>query len=262
MQQALTESVEERADTEREKTGVFTGRYVVNPVNDERIPVWVSDYVLMEYGTGAIMGVPAHDERDFEFARKFGLEIRRVVEPVGRRGAGGRGLRRPLGRGAAGQLRAVHRHDARRRRSRRSRSGSRSAGKGRQAVNYRLRDWLVSRQRYWGAPIPIVYCDRDGIVPVPEDQLPVLLPDIEDYAPKGKSPLAASEEFVNTTCPSCGGPARRETDTMDTFVDSSWYFLRYCDPHNDRRAVGRARSSTTGCRSTSTSAASSTRSCT
>ena len=200
--------------------------------------MWVSDYVLMEYGTGAIMAVPAHDERDFEFAQKVRPRDPAVVEPVGEEAPRGPGVRRPFGRGAAGQLRPVHRDVRRPRRSRRSPRGSRSAGKGRRRVNYRLRDWLCPRQRYWGAPIPIVYCDTDGIVPVPEDQLPVLLPDIEDYAPQGRSPLAASEEFVHTTCPKCGGPARRETDTMDTFVDSSWYFLRYCDPRQRDGAVG------------------------
>jgi leucyl-tRNA synthetase len=241
VQKALAESIEERADTDREKTGVFTGRYVTNPVNDEAIPVYVSDYVLMEYGTGAIMGVPAHDERDFEFAKKFGLEIRRVVEPVeadipeGEAFVAHSGAERLVNSGpfdglsAPEAIRAITAWLAER-------------NLGRSAVNYRLRDWLVSRQRYWGAPIPIVYCERCGIVPVPADQLPVLLPDIEDYAPRGKSPLASSEAFVNTTCPGCGGPARRETDTMDTFVDSSWYFLRYCDAHNeeapwDREAV-------------------------
>jgi leucyl-tRNA synthetase len=233
VQRALAASVEERADTEREKTGVFTGRHVVNPVNDERIPVWVSDYVLMEYGTGAIMAVPAHDERDFEFAKKFGLEIRRVVEPA-------------EGEAPPDQAFVAHSGDERLVNSdgfdglpapeaaRKITAWLEERGLGRPAVNYRLRDWLVSRQRYWGAPIPIVYCDRCGMLPVSEQDLPVLLPDIEDYAPRGKSPLAASEEFVNTTCPSCGGPAKRETDTMDTFVDSSWYFLRYCDPWNEQ----------------------------
>jgi leucyl-tRNA synthetase len=238
IQKTLAESVEERADTEREKTGVFTGRYVVNPVNDERIPVCVSDYVLMDYGTGALMAVPAHDERDFEFARTFGLEIRRVVEPVDgevpadQPFVGHSGEERLInsdgfdGMSSPEAIQAITAWLAER-------------GLGRPAVNYRLRDWLVSRQRYWGAPIPVVYCDKDGIVPVPEDQLPVLLPDVEDYAPKGKSPLASSDEFVHTTCPRCGGPARRETDTMDTFVDSSWYFLRYCDPRNDSAAWDR-----------------------
>jgi leucyl-tRNA synthetase len=238
VQKALAESTEDRAETDREKTGVFTGRHVVNPVNGENIPVYVSDYVLMEYGTGAIMAVPAHDERDFEFARKFGLEVRRVVEPAGGEAVGDAafvahsGEERLVnsdrfdGLTAPEAIRAITDwlHDQ---------------GLGKPAVNYRLRDWLVSRQRYWGAPIPIVYCDRDGIVPVPEQDLPVVLPEIEDYAPKGKPPLASSEEFVNTTCPRCGGPARRETDTMDTFVDSSWYYLRYCDPRNDAEPWGR-----------------------
>jgi leucyl-tRNA synthetase len=238
VREALTESVEERAETDREKTGVFTGRYVINPVNDERIPVWVSDYVLMEYGTGALMAVPAHDERDYEFAQKFGLEIRRVVEPVDGEApddepfVGHSGEERLVSSGSFTGISAPEAIEA-------ITTWLDERELGRKAVNYRLRDWLVSRQRYWGAPIPVVYCERDGIVPVPEDELPVRLPDIEDYSPKGKSPLAASEEFVNTTCPRCGGPARRETDTMDTFVDSSWYFLRYCDPHNDRAAWDR-----------------------
>jgi leucyl-tRNA synthetase len=238
VQEALGRAVEERADTEREKTGVLTGRYVVNPVNDERIPVYVSDYVLMEYGTGAIMAVPAHDERDFEFARKFGLEIRRVVEPVDEPVPDDAPYvehtenERLINSGRFDGLPAPEAIEA-------ITAWLEEKGLGRPAVNYRLRDWLVSRQRYWGGPIPMLYCDKCGIVPVPESELPVLLPDIEDYAPKGKPPLAASEEFVNATCPSCGGPARRETDTMDTFVDSSWYFLRYCDPQNEAEPWGR-----------------------
>jgi len=231
VQHALNEPAEERADTEREKTGVFTGRVVVNPVNGERIPMWVSDYVLMEYGTGAVMGVPAHDERDFEFAQKFDLEIRRVVEPVGEEATadqafvGHSGAERLVNSGHFDGMSSPEAIEAITR-------WLDERGQGRAATSYRLRDWLVSRQRYWGAPIPVVYCERDGVVPVPEDELPVLLPDIEDYSPQGKSPLAASEEFVRATCPRCGGPAQRETDTMDTFVDSSWYFLRYCDPRN------------------------------
>jgi leucyl-tRNA synthetase len=239
VQQALAEPVEQRADTEREKTGVFTGRYVVNPVNGEQIPVWVSDYVLMEYGTGAIMAVPAHDQRDFEFATKFGLEIRRVVEPLdgevpeNEAFLGHEGEERLInsdgfdGMSSPEAVKAIT-------------DWLHERGLGRPAVNYRLRDWLVSRQRYWGAPIPIIYCGSCGLVPVPEDELPVLLPDIEDYAPKGKSPLASSEDFVNVPCPKCGGPGRRETDTMDTFVDSSWYFLRYCDPHDEDAAWDRS----------------------
>jgi leucyl-tRNA synthetase len=246
IQKALSESVEERADTEREKTGVFTGRYVVNPVNDERIPVWVSDYVLMEYGTGAIMAVPAHDQRDFEFAKKFGLEIRRVIEPADGQAGGQQGA----GDEVDGAF--VSRSDKERLISSDGFDGMtppeaieaitawlEQRGLGRHAVSYRLRDWLISRQRYWGAPIPMLYCERDGLVPVSEEELPVVLPDVADYAPKGKSPLAANEEFVNVTCPACGGPARRETDTMDTFVDSSWYYLRYCDAHNDVAAWDR-----------------------
>jgi leucyl-tRNA synthetase len=224
----LTEGAEERSDNERRKTGVPLGRSVVNPVNGERIPMWVADYVLMEYGTGAIMAVPAHDERDYDFATTFGLPIRKVVDCGDELPCSGDG---PLvnsapefdglpNREALDQI--VDWLD--------------QQGRGHRSVNYRLRDWLLSRQRYWGCPIPILYCERDGMVAVPEDQLPVELPDVRDYAPQGRSPLAAVEDWVNTTCPECGGPARRETDTMDTFVDSSWYFLRYCDPHNDEAA--------------------------
>jgi leucyl-tRNA synthetase len=226
-------SAEERAEEERQKTGVPLGREVVNPVNGERIPMFVADYVLMEYGTGAIMAVPAHDERDYEFAKAFDLPIRQVVEP-------------PEGKEAPAEGAYVEHSEGERLINSEQFTGApadeaiqqitawlEEQGRGKPAVNYRLRDWLVSRQRYWGAPIPIIYCDRCGMVPVPEDQLPVLLPDVEEYAPKGKSPLAAAEDWVKTECPSCGGEAHRETDTMDTFVDSSWYFLRYLDPRND-----------------------------
>jgi leucyl-tRNA synthetase len=221
----LTGDDEERGSAEREKTGVPLGRTVINPVNGERIPMWVADYVLMEYGTGAIMAVPAHDERDFEFATKYGLPIRRVI-------GGGDAL--PY----TGDGPIVHSHpdfDGLHNREALERivDWLDVNGRGHRSINYRLRDWLLSRQRYWGCPIPIVYCDKDGIVPVPDDQLPVELPDVRDFAPKGRSPLAAAEDWVATTCPRCGGPARRETDTMDTFVDSSWYFLRYCDANND-----------------------------
>jgi leucyl-tRNA synthetase len=222
---ALTESHEDRGDVDREKTGVPLGRSVINPVNGERIPMWVADYVLMEYGTGAIMAVPGHDARDHEFATKFGLPIKRVIE-------GGEEL--PY-TGDGPLVASDPRFDG---------IPNREAleqivdwlddqGRGHRSINYRLRDWLLSRQRYWGCPIPIVHCERCGLVPVPVDQLPVDLPDVRDYAPKGRSPLATAEEWVNVDCPSCGGPARRETDTMDTFVDSSWYFLRYCDARND-----------------------------
>ena len=222
----------ERADPEKEKTGVFTGHFATNPVNDNRLPVWVSDYVLMEYGSGAIMGVPAHDGRDFAFAQRFELPIKAVVVP------------------AEGEIEedtafAPHSDNEKLIDSAQFSGMSsteakkaivewlESRGRGRPAVSYRLRDWLLSRQRYWGCPIPILYCDECGMVAVPEEDLPVLLPEVEEYLPKGRSPLAAAEDWVRTACPSCGGEARRETDTMDTFVDSSWYFIRYADPHND-----------------------------
>ena len=227
---AARESSEERGDDAREKTGVALGHTVTNPVNGEQIPMYVADYVLMEYGTGAIMAVPAHDERDFEFARRFGLEIRRVVES-GELPSTGDG---PLVN--SGAFDGLHNREA----FAQIVEWLASDGKGKPAVNYRLRDWLLSRQRYWGCPIPIVHCDRCGLVPVPDDQLPVELPDVEDYAPKGRSPLAAAEQWVRAECPSCGGEARRETDTMDTFVDSSWYFLRYCDARNDEAPWDRA----------------------
>jgi leucyl-tRNA synthetase len=222
----------------KEKDGVFTGRYAVNPVNDEQIPIWVADYVLMDYGTGAIMAVPAHDERDHAFAERYGLEIRPVVRPRDGEPESGTafvahtedevlvnsdrfdGLPSPEAKRAIVEMLAER-------------------GLGDATVGYRLRDWLISRQRYWGCPIPIVHCERCGEVPVPDDQLPVLLPEIEEYLPKGRSPLAAAEDWVNVDCPRCGGPARRETDTMDTFVDSSWYFLRYTDPENDEAPFDR-----------------------
>jgi leucyl-tRNA synthetase len=225
----------ERADPEKEKTGVFTGHFVTNPVNDHRLPVWVSDYVLMEYGTGAIMGVPAHDERDYAFARRFELPIRTVVVPV---------------EGEVEEEGAFVPHSENEKLVESAQFSGMSSpeakkaivewldsrGRGRPAVGYRLRDWLLSRQRYWGCPIPILYCDECGMVPVPEEDLPVLLPEVEEYVPKGRSPLAAAEDWVNVPCPACGGDAKRETDTMDTFVDSSWYYLRYCDPENGEAA--------------------------
>jgi leucyl-tRNA synthetase len=240
------ESAEERGAEDREKTGVALGRSVVNPANGERIPIYVADYVLMEYGTGAIMAVPAHDSRDYEFAQAFGLPLRRVIEGVDPEAARDEeGLPYP----GDGPMVSSGRFDGKHNREAYAEivAWLEAEGRGKPAVNYRLRDWLVSRQRYWGAPIPVVYCAQCGgeegapaIVPVPDDQLPVELPEIEDYAPQGKSPLAAAEEWVATECPRCGGPARRETDTMDTFVDSSWYFIRYLDPRNDRAAWDRA----------------------
>ena len=229
------ESAEERGAEDREKTGVPLGRSVVNPVNGESIPMFVADYVLMEYGTGAIMAVPGHDSRDYEFAKKFDLPVQRVIE-----GEDPESARDDLGLPYPGDGSMVEsgRFDGKHNREAYDEivAWLGSEGRGKPAVNYRLRDWLVSRQRYWGAPIPVVYCDECGIVPVPEEQLPVELPEIEDYAPQGKSPLAAAEEWVATECPRCGEAARRETDTMDTFVDSSWYFLRYLDAENNDAA--------------------------
>jgi leucyl-tRNA synthetase len=243
---ALNEANEERGNADRPKTGVPLGRTVVNPVNGEQIPMFVADYVLMEYGTGAIMAVPGHDERDHEFARAFGLPVRRVIAGDGDDGGSDatdstkdRSEHEGLPYTGDGVL--VNSDPAFDGMPNREALGAivqwlDREGKGHASVNYRLRDWLVSRQRYWGAPIPILYCERCGTVPVPDDQLPVELPDIEDYTPKGRSPLAAAEQWVETRCPECGGSARRETDTMDTFVDSSWYFLRYCDARNERAA--------------------------
>jgi len=245
---AMTESPEERGAEERPKTGVPLGRTVTNPVNGEELPIFVADYVLVEYGTGAIMAVPAHDQRDYEFAKAFGLEIRTVVVPSDGEGGspeadGGEGdpsapfvghseNERLVNSGPFTGMPAPEAKQA-------ITEWLQRRGLGKLAVSYRLRDWLISRQRYWGCPIPVVYCERDGLVPLPDDELPVLLPEIEDFAPRGRSPLAAAEDWVATTCPACGGPARRETDTMDTFVDSSWYFLRYCDPRNDSAAWDR-----------------------
>ena len=219
---ALAKRGEVRAAAE-EKTGVDTGLTATNPVTGEEIPVWVADYVLMEYGTGAIMAVPGHDERDREFAEQFGLPVRQVVdEELGVLVESGEFSGQPV----EDAKRAIVEWLG-------------SLGRGRPAVSFRLRDWGFSRQRYWGCPIPIVYCSECGIVPVPDDELPVLLPEVEDYRPKGKPPLASNEEWLNVPCPSCGGPGQREADTMDTFVDSSWYFLRYCDPGNDQAPFSR-----------------------
>jgi leucyl-tRNA synthetase len=227
--QAATEI--ERLSTERAKTGVALGAEAINPVNGERIPIFVADYVLATYGTGAIMAVPAHDERDYEFAVKFGLPIRRVVAAPGTEDA-------PLeGAYEAHAADEVLVNSAEFSGLRANEGGRKIVerlardGKAKPAVTYRLRDWLISRQRYWGTPIPVIHCERDGIVPVPEKDLPVLLPDKVDYAGSGVNPLTRDESFLNVTCPRCGEPARRETDTMDTFIDSSWYWYRYLSPH-------------------------------
>jgi len=221
-----------RTSTETEKIGLFTGAYCINPVNGEKVPVLVANYVLMEYGTGAVMGVPAHDQRDFEFARKYNLPIRVVIQPEGPElnpdtmtgaysGAGrmvnsGPFNGTPDGEGITAVIRYLE-----------------EKGLGRGLVNYRLRDWLISRQRYWGAPIPIIYCDQCGTVPVPEQDLPVMLPMDVAFTPTGRSPLEEHAGFANAVCPTCGGPARRETDTMDTFMCSSWYYYRYTSPRDE-----------------------------
>lgn len=222
----------DRMSTTREKTGAFTGAYCTNPVNGEKVPIWIGDYVLYSYGTGAVMGVAAHDERDYDFAKKFGLQIKRVIKAAD-------GANDELPYCEYGVI---------------CNTGSQFDGmtseegkvaivkwleqkkQGQLKTNYRLRDWLISRQRYWGAPIPIVYCDKCGEVAVPEKDLPVKLPYDVEFKPNGKSPLASSSEFINTTCPKCGGKATRDPDTMDTFVCSSWYYLRYPDAHNDKMA--------------------------
>jgi leucyl-tRNA synthetase len=237
--QVARESVEDRGDEGRAKTGVPLGRSVVNPVNGEQIPMFVADYVLMEYGTGAIMAVPAHDGRDYEFATAFDLPVKRVIEGSDSESArDDEGLPYP----GDGPMTASGRFDGKHNREAYEEivAWLKGDGRGEASVNYRLRDWLVSRQRYWGAPIPVVYCKECGIVPVPDDQLPVELPEVDDYAPQGRSPLAAAEDWVATECPRCGAAARRETDTMDTFVDSSWYFIRYLDPSDTEAAWDRA----------------------
>jgi len=226
---AARTAVAERSSAERPKTGVFTGRHVINPVNGEAIPVWVADYVLMDYGTGAIMAVPGHDDRDFAFATTFGLPITRVIAEDGVAADA------PLEEAMTGPGLLVNSDVLDGMEVEQAKEtmcawlAERDLGDA--TVGFRLRDWLISRQRYWGAPIPVVNCDTCGVVPVPDDQLPVLLPHIDDYAPKGQSPLASATDWLATVCPACGGAARRETDTMDTFVDSSWYFLRYTAPH-------------------------------
>lgn len=233
--QAATESEIERTAENREKTGVWTGSYAINPVNEEKIPIWIADYVLMGYGTGAIMAVPAHDQRDFEFAKQFNLPIRVVVQPPdqtidaetmteaypheGVMVHSGPLDGTPAGKGAGQSVEAAV-------------AWLEAQGKGERMVNYRLRDWLISRQRYWGVPIPVIHCPQCGIVPVPEADLPVVLPADVEFSGRGPSPLAKLDHWVNVACPTCGADAKRETDTMDTFIDSSWYFLRFTDACN------------------------------
>ncbi|NSW76658.1 MAG: leucine--tRNA ligase [Candidatus Atribacteria bacterium] len=225
----------ERISDLTEKEGMFIGKTIINPVNGAEVPLWIADYVLLEYGTGAVMGVPAHDERDYQFARKYGLPIQPVIRPHDGEWQG-ECFSEPGVMINSGPFSGLPSEEGK------AKVVAFLAEKGlaKPAVSYRLRDWLISRQRYWGAPIPIVYCDRCGEVPVPEKDLPVLLPPNVDFLPSGPSPLARCEEFVNTRCPSCGGPARRETDTMDTFVCSSWYYLRYCSPWTTDRPFDEA----------------------
>ena len=260
VEQARNQTEIERTSTEREKTGVFTGAYAINPATDQAVPIWVADYVLVGYGTGAIMAVPAHDERDHEFARAFNLPIIPVVQPPAdllplsapergsggevEPGAGGWGLSGAAYTGpgrliSSGPFDGLPSDEAKAAIT----AWLAEQGKGELKVIYRLRDWLISRQRYWGPPIPVVYCPTDGIVPVPEEDLPVLLPVVDDFHPTGtgQSPLATVASFVNTTCPTCGGPARRETDVSDTFLDSSWYYLRYPSTDFDDRPFDRGR---------------------
>ncbi|MDY6917213.1 MAG: leucine--tRNA ligase [Chloroflexota bacterium] len=236
VEQARRQSEIERTSTERDKSGVFTGSYAVNKLNGDKVPIWIADYVLMSYGTGAVMAVPAHDQRDFEFAERYGIPVRVVIAPPG---WAGEDLTEAYvepgtmvnsarfdGIGSIEGIDAVADH-------------MEATACGRRTVSYRLRDWLISRQRYWGAPIPMVYCDKCGIVPVPETDLPVLLPEDAEFKPTGESPLKYCESFVNAACPACGGPAQRETDTMDTFMCSSWYFLRYASAGCDHAAFDR-----------------------
>ncbi|SFU91538.1 leucyl-tRNA synthetase [Alicyclobacillus macrosporangiidus] len=249
VRETLKKSSVARQIVDKTKTGEFTGAYAVHPLTGEKIPIWIADYVLMDYGTGAIMAVPAHDERDYEFAVAFGLPIVQVVAPAegdaeasGSNPAEGADGRPALYTGP-GRLVNSGPFDGMDNEAAKKAIVDllKERGIGEAAVTYRMRDWVFARQRYWGEPIPIIYCDRCGTLPVPVEQLPVRLPDVERYEPTGtgESPLAAIESFVNTTCPKCGGPARRETDTMPQWAGSSWYFLRYPDPHNDREPFSR-----------------------
>ncbi len=222
-----------RSSTDTEKEGVFTGRYVINPLNGKKVPLYLANYVFLDYGTGIVMGVPAHDQRDFDFAKKYNLPIEIVVQPEGQNMKGEDLTEAFAAEGImenSGEFDGMNNREA----LKKIINYVEEKGIGERKVNFRLRDWLISRQRYWGAPIPVVYCEKCGTVPIPESELPVRLPENVKFTGQGKSPLSECEEFMNTTCPKCGGHARRESDTMDTFVCSSWYYLRYCDPHNDK----------------------------
>jgi leucyl-tRNA synthetase len=242
VQRVMREDKAARTDEKQEKEGIFTGAYAVNPLNNDRVPVWVGNFVLMEYGTGAIMSVPAHDQRDFEFAKKYGLPVRVVIQNREKNLDPGTMKQAYVEEGTeanSGKFDGVPNTEAKEKIA----DYVEQAKIGKRTVNWRLRDWGISRQRYWGTPIPVIYCDACGAVPVPEKDLPVRLPVDVELTGKGRSPLAESRSFRETTCPACGGKARRETDTMDTFVDSSWYFLRYCSPRDgkapfDKKAAG------------------------
>jgi leucyl-tRNA synthetase len=232
VQRFRTQDRTARMTGEIEKEGFDTGRKAINPFTGKPVPIWVANFVLGEYGTGAVMGVPGHDERDFEFARKYGLPVTVVVQPDGEPLNADTMTASYDGPGrlvASGEFTGLVASDAIARMSQKAEE----RGIGQRTIQYRLKDWGISRQRYWGTPIPVVYCGKCGMQPVPTDDLPVLLPKTVEFSGRGDSPLAQISEFVNVSCPKCGGPARRETDTMDTFVDSSWYFLRFCDPHNE-----------------------------
>jgi len=259
VREALKVSEIDRSNLQREKTGVFTGAYAINPITKSKIPIWVADYVLSNYGTGAIMSVPAHDQRDFDFAKKFNLPIIQVISAPSKKQKSEKTWESDGIMINSGQFNGINSQQAKSAITEYLEKNK----LGISSVNYKLKDWLISRQRYWGAPIPIIYCRKcwelktknekrktdftiiDGkeyaIIPVPEEQLPVLLPEKVDFKPTGESPLARTEEFLNTKCPKCKGPAKRETDTMDTFVCSSWYFLRFCDPKNKKKFADKTR---------------------
>jgi leucyl-tRNA synthetase len=235
--QARMKSDLERTDLAKEKTGVFTGAYAINPVNNEKVPVWISDYILISYGTGAIMAVPAHDERDFEFAKKFNLDIIQVVSKDGTLYEMNEAFTEEGVAVNSGQFNGLPTTEFKKKIT----TWLEEKGMGSFAVNYKLRDWIFSRQRYWGEPIPLVHCEKCGIVPVPYEELPLVLPEVESYTPTGtgESPLAAIDEWVHTTCPQCKGPAKRETNTMPQWAGSCWYYLRYLDPHNENELASR-----------------------
>ncbi|NOY88100.1 MAG: leucine--tRNA ligase [FCB group bacterium] len=242
-QKAMARSEIERTALTEEKDGVFTGKYAINPFNNEKVQLWVADYVLAGYGTGAVMAVPAHDTRDFAFAKKYGIPIKVVIHPDENSSLNSNEMSDaytdygPMVN--SGQFNGLKGKEA----IEKVTEYAHQNGFGRQKVNYKLKDWSISRQRYWGCPIPIIHCDKCGVIPVPENDLPVVLPKVENYIPRGRSPLEDAPEFINATCPQCGGEAKRDPDTMDTFVCSSWYYLRYTDPKNDKAPFDKSKAS-------------------